>query len=288
MKLFCEIYKHVGDAIKNFLTDIKEATLKMIDADLAKTTKFEKGEFQKKRQVRGADEEEEKGGSGGGKKKKNEEEDLLGDMPREDISKKITGKILEQFKHKDWKIRKKGVEDIEGILRDAKMRIENSGLNDLMDAVKNGLKDSNKAVVKPMINLCGLLAEALGKDIRVYTKKIFVPMLNNLSDKQSLVRSECLPTINKWADAVGPELVINKLMEVLMVENPESRGESFKWILEHIDDVPNADTSVMIKPLISCLTDKLKATRENAEKVIGIIMPIVGYQTFLDSTKDQK
>ena len=73
-----------------------------------------------------------------------------------------------------------------------------------------------------------------------------------------------------------------------MVENPESRGESFKWILEHIDDVPNADTSVMIKPLISCLTDKLKATRENAEKVIGIIMPIVGYQTFLDSTKDQK
>jgi len=58
---------------------------------------------------------------------------------------------LEQFKNKDWKIRVKGGEDIEVILRDAKMRIEVNGLNELMDALKNGMKDSNKAVVKKYI-----------------------------------------------------------------------------------------------------------------------------------------
>jgi len=58
---------------------------------------------------------------------------------------------LEQLKNKDWKIRVKGGEDVEAILRDAKMRIEANGLNELMDALKNGMKDSNKAVVKKYI-----------------------------------------------------------------------------------------------------------------------------------------
>ena len=34
MKLFKEIYKHVGEALRNFMTEIKESTLKMIDAEL--------------------------------------------------------------------------------------------------------------------------------------------------------------------------------------------------------------------------------------------------------------
>jgi len=45
MKLFCEIYKHVGDIIKNFTGDIKESTLKLIDAELAKTPTYARGEF---------------------------------------------------------------------------------------------------------------------------------------------------------------------------------------------------------------------------------------------------
>ena len=35
-KLFCEIYRHVGEVIRNFMGDIKDSTLKMIDAELDK------------------------------------------------------------------------------------------------------------------------------------------------------------------------------------------------------------------------------------------------------------
>lgn len=38
MALFCEIYKHVGEVIRNFMTEIKESTMKVIDAELNKTT----------------------------------------------------------------------------------------------------------------------------------------------------------------------------------------------------------------------------------------------------------
>lgn len=73
---------------------------------------------------------------------------------------------MEQFKNKDWKIRVKGGEDVEAILRDAKMRIEVNGLNELMDALKNGMKDANKAVVKKYIQLLGTMAEAIGPDVK--------------------------------------------------------------------------------------------------------------------------
>ena len=94
--------------------------------------------------------------------------------------------------------------------------------------------------------------------------------------------------MNKWADAVGSEIIINYVTAQLSVENPESRGEGLKWILEHEDAIKDADHSSMIKPLISCLTDKSKAIRDQAERVIIHVMPIVGYQEFLGATKDFK
>jgi len=292
MKLFQELYRHVGEIVRNFLDGIKESTLKVIDAELQKCTQYGKGEFEKKRSVRGeATEQEEaagagkkgKGGGGGGAA-----DDLLASLPREDISKKLTSKMMEQFKHKDWKIRKKGGEDVEGLLREAKMRIEPNGVGELMDAMKNGMKDPNKAVVKVFINLLGLLAVAIGAPIKQYTKKCFVPMLNNISDKQSLVRADVVASMNKWAEAIGAEIIINHVATQLTVENPESRTEGLKWIDANSEAIPKADVKEMVKPLIACLTDKSKAIREASENIIKEIMPIVGYPEFLGGIKDHK
>jgi hypothetical protein len=46
------------------------------------------------------------------------------------------------------------------------MRIEPNGLNELMENIKNLMKDPNKAVVKVFIALLGLLAEAIGNPIK--------------------------------------------------------------------------------------------------------------------------
>lgn len=172
MKLFSVLFQHAGEAIRNFLTEIKDSTLKLIEAEFAKITPYKRGEFEKKRSCRGeaAAEEEamlgaaaKKGGKGGGG---GGGVDLLAALPRQDISKQLNSKLLEQFKNKDWKIRVKGGEDVEAILRDAKMRIEVNGLNELMDALKNGMKDANKAVVKKYIQLLGTMAEAIGPDVK--------------------------------------------------------------------------------------------------------------------------
>ena len=165
MKLFSEMYLQVGDVIRNFMGDIKEATLKIIDADLNKITPLKKGEHQKKRTFRGGEIASADGGPGKSGKKA-EDDDPFASIPREDISKKLTSKLMEQFKHKDWKIRKKAGDDVEAILKDAKMRIETTGLGPLMDALKNGMKDPNKAVIKVYIVLLGVMAEACGASIK--------------------------------------------------------------------------------------------------------------------------
>jgi len=184
---------------------------------------------------------------------------------------------MEQFKNKDWKIRKKAGDDVEAILREAKMRIETNGIADLMTELKNGMKDPNKAVVKVFINLLGLMADACGPAIKQYTKKCFVPMLNNITDKQTLVRNEVIQSMNKWKEAIGAENVINQLGPILETENPEARNEGLKWIMENQEAIPNCDTGTLVKPLTLCLTDKSKATREQTEKVIMFVMPIMGH-----------
>ena len=83
-----------------------------------------------------------------------------------------------------------------------------------------------------------------------------------------MVRGDVVASVNKWADAVGAELVLNHLFVKLELENPESRTECLKWIIEHIEDVPLAETKEMVGPLIACLSDKSKAIRDQAEKVM--------------------
>jgi hypothetical protein len=53
MALFAIMFQHAGDGIKNFMKDIKESTMKLIEEEFGKVTPFKKGEFKQKRNFRG-------------------------------------------------------------------------------------------------------------------------------------------------------------------------------------------------------------------------------------------
>ena len=99
MTLFAMLYKHLGETVRNFLSDIKDSTMKLIEAEFAKTTPLQKGEFVSKREVKGDAAEELAAGGGAGAS-------LEDSLPREDISKLLNSKLLALFKDKDWKKRK--------------------------------------------------------------------------------------------------------------------------------------------------------------------------------------
>jgi hypothetical protein len=115
ISMLSTLYKFVGETIRNFLKDVKEATTKIIDEEFAKITPLKKGELKGKRDVRG-DAAEEAGANGGG--------NALDNMfPRTDIGSQFKEKILKDLTDNNWKIRKEGCEKIEAILDGANMRI---------------------------------------------------------------------------------------------------------------------------------------------------------------------
>ena len=171
--------------IKNFLTDVKESTMKVLEEEFGKTTPYKKGEHQPKRFFKGA-KEEQMAINGGGKCKGCAApgggglDDML---PREDISKQISSKLVANFKNNDWKVRKEAAEQVEELLRGAKMRIKPDGLNELIDNMKQRMSDPNKSVLKSYIQLIALLVEALGAAAKQFSKKLLPSILQNLADK---------------------------------------------------------------------------------------------------------
>ena len=82
--------------------------MKVIDEELKKITPLKKGEFKSSKVLKGdAVEEVKEGGSGG----------FEDSLPREDITKLLTAKVLAGFKEKEWKKRKDTSDAIVEILK---------------------------------------------------------------------------------------------------------------------------------------------------------------------------
>jgi len=187
------------------------------------------------------------------------------------------------FNDKDWKKRNEAAEKVTEIIKAANMRIKPDVINELMDMVKQRMKDPNKAVVKAYIQLICTLVEALGPNSRAFSKKILPPMMENMADKSTLVRADTVVGMDRWATECGAELVITLGAPMVSLDNPELRTEMLQWIIKNKDSIklcaPDAQNA-MCKPLIECLNDKTPAIRNLADEVIVSVMPLTGYQPF--------
>ena len=163
------------------------------------------------------------------------------------------------------------------------MRIQPLGLVELMDNIKQRMADPNKAVLKAYVQLICLMVEALGANAKQFSKKIMLPMLQNLADKATLVRQDVVVAMDKWAEHCGPELVIGLGVPLVLQDNPELRTEMLTWTIKNKDSVKLCTPEIlkeMSKPLVDCLLDKTPAIRNLADEVLCTVMPLTGYPAF--------
>lgn len=71
--------------------------------------------------------------------------------------------------------------------------------------------------------------------------------------------------MDKWAEQVCPEVVINSVGLLLVQENPELRNEALTWIIKYKDSIKNTEVKELVKPMVSCLNDKVPGIRNMAE-----------------------
>lgn len=93
-------------------------------------------------------------------------------IPRVDISNQITETMLTELADKNWKVRNEALGKINTLLQDAKFIKPNLG--DLPQALIVRLTDSNVKIAQSAMNLCEVIAKAIGAPSKQYIK-VFLP-----------------------------------------------------------------------------------------------------------------
>lgn len=278
IKMITSIYRFTGDQIRDFLSEVKGSTMNIINEEFNKASIVKPDEpVVSKRIIRNEDEAPAASLN------------MLDDMPRVDVSKELNNsKLLAKLTDKNWKVKKEGYDKIANILQGSNNHIQNTGLHDLMGAIKQGINDKNKNVLKTALSTVVKLAKALGPGAKSYNKLIMTGVLQCLADKGTLVRTVNMEAIEAWKDAVGAENIINLCGKTIKPDNPEIRTVLLQWLIDNSQSIENSECALLVKPLIACLQDKIPQIRSLTEDVIVAVMNVKGLNVFKEGTQDLK
>jgi cytoskeleton-associated protein 5 len=289
ISLLCILYKYLGKDVKTLTRDIKESTLKLIDAELDKVKVIDPKEtMNKKKKVASLAENSD---NKSGNNSKNVNKDLI---PPQDISKKITPDIIKLLNSGKWAERKQGCETIEKILTSANMRILPNGLNTLMTTIKKKLSDSNKNFVKMLIALLSKLIESMKSGFKQWAKPIALALIPNLADKNQLMRNECQNCFDKWVEFTGFDSLVIHFPKFLSNDNVETRIEIMNFFMKHKDRFKNSKSLAesvykdMMNPLLICLQDRSSNVRNLSEEIIKISLVYNPMNNYYKKSEDFK
>ena len=289
ISLLCILYKYLGKDVKTLTRDIKESTLKLIDAELDKVKVIDPKEtMNKKKKVASLVENSD---NKSGNNSKNVNKDLI---PPQDISKKITPDIIKLLNSGKWAERKQGCETIEKILTSANMRILPNGLNTLMTTIKKKLSDSNKNFVKMLIALLSKLIESMKSGFKQWAKPIALALIPNLADKNQLMRNECQNCFDKWVEFTGFDSLVIHFPKFLSNDNVETRIEIMNFFMKHKDRFKNSKSLAesvykdMMNPLLICLQDRSSNVRNLSEEIIKISLVYNPMNNYYKKSEDFK
>ena len=283
ISLLCILYKYLGKDVKTLTRDIKESTLKLIDAELDKVQVIDPKTSTNKKKA--ASVIENTNNKTGGNKTK----DLI---PPQDISKKITPQIIKLLSSGQWAEKKEACDTIEKILISANMRILPNGLNTLMTNIKKKLSDSNKNFVKMLVALLSKLIEAMKSGFKQWAKPIALTLIPNLADKNTLLRTECQNCFDKWVEFAGFESLVIHFPDFLKQDNVEMRIEIMNFFKRYKNkfnkSIGESVYKEMVNPLLICLQDRSSNVRNLAEEIIKISLGYIPLSNYYKKIGDFK
>ena len=253
-QLLCSLYKILDKDIYNYLKNIKESTMKIINEEFKKISK---GENSKEEMI---------------KKDINDETECL------DISDKITEKMIKDLTDGKWTEKKKVIEQIEEIISEGNQNIISKGLNELYYAIKKNLSDGNKNVVKFTIIFITKFISSLspGLNLKSFVNLILSDVISNFSESKNQIRDESIKCINKLIELIGIDYIIGFLPTHLKTKNLEMKNEILNILLQNKKNITNQkECKKIIIPLIDCLLDKNINVRNMSKEIIQEIIKYV-------------
>jgi cytoskeleton-associated protein 5 len=238
------MYQNIGKDLLNFLNDVNPQQLKPLLTELDKVQPYTDAQKKSKISFLGEaaqDVKEDNRGGGG---------NPLDSLPRADISNEAN-KLLKKMGDAQWKTRKEGLDALESLLTSNNNRISSNNLHDLVACLKQRLNDPNKSLARGFITFVGKFVEACGKDVKQYSKTLLTPLISNLSDKQGMIRTDVLSSMDKFSAIIGADNIINLSPTFLANESFEMRIELIGWLIKNSESFPKSDLKPFVAPVLS-------------------------------------
>ncbi len=302
-EIICLLYNHMGNEYMVYIkNNIKESQFKHIEHEIKKNYKTESNEDVNNYNT--CDKKKNNENNMGHKYISYNTDDGIGfsnsikkelkNKNRNDISKDITPVLLKYINYGKWNDKKEAIEFIHKILKKNNNYVLINGLNDLIELIIEKLMDSNKNLVRLIIELLSHLIDALGVQLKPYTKHLIPSLLSNLSDKNNILRQECLSCINKWISVIQNfETIFTFIPTFLLNDNNDMRNELLNLLIENINSIKKENIYTchfddLINSILYCLQDKSSNIRNNTEILIKQTMNIIPREDYIKKTNKFK
>ena len=211
-------------------------------------------------------------------------ENILLNNKRIDISKELTPKLLREINRGKWLEKKEGIEYINTIIDKTNNKISKNGLQELFELIKDKLNDGNQNFVKMILQLLNHLIISLKSHIKFFYNNLIYPLLLKLSDKNKLIRDECLLCINNWIKFQNFDIFAIHIPQLLISnENFELRVELLNLLIKKKELIkityPKIFFKELTKAFLICLQDKNIKIRNITEELV------INYSNFIPREK---
>ena len=278
------LYTFIGPDLKQLISGIKESTFKLIEKEIDKI-KYKKDNENKMTDSKIKDLIV--------KKNKNNNDKLNYNNKRIDISKELTPKLLREINRGKWIEKKEGIEYIINVIDKTNNKISKNGLQELFELIKDKLNDGNQNFVKMILQLLNHLIISLEFQIKFFYNNLVYPLLVKLSDKNKLIRDECLSCIENWIKFQNFEIFAVHIPQLLVSnENLELRIELLNLLTKNKELIKNAYPKSffkeLTKALLTCLQDKNVKIRNITEDLIVSFSNFIQREKYINELKDIK
>ena len=147
---------------------------------------------------------------------KNNENNSNNNNKNIDISKELTRKLLREIDRGKWIEKKEGIEYINSVIDKTNNKISKNGLQDLFELIKDKLNDGNQNFVRMILQLLNHLIIYLETQIKFFYNNIIYTLLLKLSDKNKLIRDECITCIENWIKFQNFEIFATNIHNLLI------------------------------------------------------------------------
>ena len=201
--------------------------------------------------------------------------------PREDVSSKITAKLVKDLGSASWKERQAALDAVDGVVNSAGRRISPASLGtDLMPALRGRLTDSNKMLTIQALGTIALLAEACG--LGAATEKAFRPVYPELlkcwADPKKQVREAVSKALSAYAATQALERILPPVAAgVAEPKAPmDAKREALLWMAVAVKAAPEqCDLGPAFSAAATGLLDKSIDIRDAAAALCTSLAAVV-------------